>query len=71
VAAAERYARAAQQRMLAAGMPPGTDVAAGVRVAVTVHTHLDSFIYSQPVVFQTELPSGECHNAAGTASSRE
>lgn len=58
VAAAKRYAWAAQLRMLAAGLPPGADETAGVRVAVTVHTHLDFFIYSQPVVFQTEMSSG-------------
>jgi hypothetical protein len=65
LAAAERFARAAQRRMLAAGLPAGADVAA-VRVAVTVHVLLDTFIYSQPTVFQVEGPEGpqwvvQCH----------
>lgn len=58
LAAAERFARSAQRRMLAAGLPAGTDVAA-VRVAVTVHISLDTFIYSQPTIFQAEGPDGE------------
>ncbi|KAL4427622.1 hypothetical protein ABPG75_001711 [Micractinium tetrahymenae] len=53
--AAERFARAAQRRMLAAGLPAGAGLS-GVRVAVTSHTQLDTFIYSQPTVFQTETP---------------
>lgn len=57
LAAAEAFARAAQRRMLAAGLPAGVD-AGGVRVAVTVHLQLDTFIYSQPTVFQAETPAG-------------
>lgn len=57
LAAAERFARRAQRRMLAAGLPAGADLA-DVRVAVTSHTQLDTFIYSQPTVFQTETPAG-------------
>lgn len=56
--AAERFARAAQRRMLAAGMPAGADLS-GVRIAVTSHTQMDTFIFSQPTVFQTETPAGE------------
>lgn len=55
---AERFARAAQCRMLAAGLPAGADLPA-IRVAVTSHTQLDTFIYSQPTAFQTETPIGE------------
>ncbi|EFN50552.1 hypothetical protein CHLNCDRAFT_136887 [Chlorella variabilis] len=51
LAAAERFARDVQQRMLAAGMPAGA--AESVRVAVTVHPQLEPFIYSQPMVFKT------------------
>ncbi len=58
LAAAERFARAAQLRMLAAGLPAGADVAA-VRVAVTAHISLDTFIYSQPTIFQVDGPQGE------------
>lgn len=57
LAGAERFARAAQRRMLAAGLPEGADVAA-VRVAVTVHISLETFIYSQPTIFQVEGPDG-------------
>lgn len=58
LAAAERFARAAQRHMLAAGLPAGADVAA-VRVAVTVHISLDTFIYSQPTIFQVDGPQGK------------
>ena len=58
LAAAERFARTAQRRMLAAGLPEVADVAA-VRVAVTVHVSLETFIYSQPTIFQVEGPDGE------------
>lgn len=58
LAAAEGFARGAQQRMLAAGMPAGAELV-GIRVAVTVHVSLDTFIYSQPIVFCTETPAGE------------
>ena len=51
LAAAERFARDVQRRMLAAGMSAGA--AKSVRVAVTVHPRLEPFIYSQPMVFKT------------------
>lgn len=57
LAAAEAFARAAQRRMLAAGLPAGAD-AGSVRVAVTVHQQLGTFIYSQPTAFQAETPQG-------------
>lgn len=57
-AAAERFCRCAQARLLTVGLPAG-GYGAAVRVAVTVHCQLDTFIYSQPMVFQTELPDGQ------------
>ena len=56
LAAAERFCCAAQRRMLAAALP--AEVAAAVRVAVTVHCQLDTFIYSQPILFESETPAG-------------
>ncbi|KAL4855800.1 hypothetical protein ACK3TF_003573 [Chlorella vulgaris] len=53
---AERVAREAQRSMLALGMAAGTSES--VRVAVTVHEHLDSFIYSQPTTCKSETASG-------------
>lgn len=48
-AAAEAFARQAQRRMLASQ---------GVRVAVTVHPCVQSFIYSQPTVFEAQTRAG-------------
>lgn len=59
LAAAEAFARRAQRAMLAAGLPAGADAGA-VRVAVTVHVALDTFIYSQPTIYRAEMAAGEC-----------
>jgi hypothetical protein len=64
MAAAERFCEAAQRRALAAGGLTA-EQASSVVVITTVHSQLESFIYSQPTVYQIEsdLESGEHRKA--------